>query len=76
MHYFVRSRHYKINPFGLTVRQKLYINSLTQELGWDEGHLRNFISKYYHKSALDSLTKQEAIKVIESLKSIKFSQKR
>lgn len=70
MNYFVRSRYYQVNPFGLTIRQKLYVKYLAQRLGWEEEHLNNFIHKYYHKSDIDGLTKMEAIKVIESLKGV------
>ncbi|MDD5194850.1 MAG: DUF1018 domain-containing protein [Candidatus Omnitrophica bacterium] len=71
MNYFARSRHYQVNRYGLTIRQKLLIKALTQELMWDESHLNNFIHKYYHKNTLDNLTRKEAIKLIEALKSIK-----
>jgi len=71
MNYFVRSRYYTINAQGLTIRQKLYIKYLTQELGWEQDHLNNFIHKYYHKSDIDRLTRKEAIKAIESLKAIR-----
>ncbi|MDD4954673.1 MAG: DUF1018 domain-containing protein [Candidatus Omnitrophica bacterium] len=75
MNYFVRSKYYRLNPYGLTIKQKLYIKYLAAELGWDLIHLNNFLHKYYHKSAIDELTKQEAIKAIESLKAIKQHQK-
>ena len=75
MNYFVRSKHYIVNPFGLTIKQKLYIKFLVQEIGWDEVHFNNFIYKYYHKSDVERVTRKEAIKVIESLKSIKEHQK-
>ena len=71
MNYFVRSRHYRINQFGLTIRQKLYLESIAQKLGWTDDHLNNFIHKYYHKTVVDYLSKKEAIKVIESLKNIR-----
>lgn len=70
MNYFVRSKYYQVNQFGLTIRQKLYIKYLAKKIAWEEGHLNNFIHKYYHKSGLDKLTKKEAAKVIESLKGI------
>lgn len=70
MNYFVRSRYYRINQFGLTIRQKLYIRYLAKELKWEEAHLANFIHKYYRKREVSELTKNEAIKVIESLKHI------
>lgn len=71
MNYFVRSKYYQVNPFGLTIKQKLYIKYLSQELNWEEEHLNNFIHKYYHKANLDKLNRREAIRLIESLKSIK-----
>jgi hypothetical protein len=74
MNYFVRSRHYRVNRYGLTLRQKLFIQSLVHELEWNEEHLRNFLSKYYHKEKIDQLSKAEAMKVIESLKNIRFHQ--
>lgn len=70
MHYFARSRHYRVNQQGMTLRQKLYIRHLVEDLGWHEEHFINFLKKYYKKTRLDSLTKKEASKVIESLKHI------
>lgn len=75
MNYFVRSPYYQVNRFGLTMRQKMYIKYLVQGLGWEDAHIKNFLHKYYHKFEIDRLTKKEAIKVIESLKSIKEHQK-
>lgn len=75
MNYFVRSKYYQVNRFGLTMRQKMYIKHLVQELGWDDTHIKNFLHKYYHKYEIDKLTKNEAIKVIESLKSISGHQR-
>jgi len=71
MNYFVRSEHYRINPYDLTIKQKLLIKYLAQQMGWDEVHLENFIQKYYHKRNIDRLTRKEAIKLIESLKNVK-----
>jgi len=70
MHYFVRSRHYRAGRDLITLRQKMYINHLVSEAGWDEDHLVNFIKKYYRKQTLDSFSKKEASKLIESLKNI------
>jgi hypothetical protein len=75
MNYFVRSKYYHVNPYGLTIKQKLFIKYLAAELGWEESHLNNFLHKYYHKTAIDELTKAEAIKAIESLKAVKQHQK-
>lgn len=71
MNYFVRST----NTFGLTIRQKLYIQILAQDIGWNRSHLNNFAHKYHHKSDVGHLSKEEAIKVIEALKNIKQHQK-
>ena len=70
MRYFAGSRHYRINKYGLTFRQKLFINHLVDDLGWDVQHLKNFLNKYYKKTEVNKLTKREASKVIESLKNI------
>lgn len=74
MNDFVRSRHYKVNTNGLTLRQKMFIQALVKDLSWDENHLRNFMHKYYHKNEINDLTKKEAIKVIEALKNIRQHQ--
>jgi len=74
MNYFVRSKHYRVNPDGLTIRQKLFIKYLAQQLGWSSAHLKNFIHKYYSKTEINKLSKKEAMGVIESLKSIKQRQ--
>jgi len=71
MNYFVRSEHYRINPQGLTIKQKLFIVYLVRACGWDEGHLANFIRKYYHTECLELLSRKNAMKVIEALKHIK-----
>lgn len=70
MQYFVRSRHYRAEPDGITFRQKMFIEHLRSQLGWDDDHLRNFLRKYYHKSAFDSVSRKEAVKLIESLKNV------
>lgn len=75
MKYFVRSGYYRLNPEGLTIKQKLYIKYLSQQLGWTEEHLDNFIHKYYRRPRIDELTRKEAIKAIESLKNIKQHEK-
>ena len=55
MRFFVRSDYYRVNSFGMTLKQKLFIKSLAGQLGWEETHLRNFIRKYYQKPDLDCL---------------------
>jgi len=75
MTYFVRSKHYRLNPWGLTIKQKLYIKYLADQLSWNQRHLNNFIHKYYHKSQIERLTRKEAIKLIESLKNVVQHQK-
>ncbi len=71
LRYFARSRHYIVQPGGLTYRQKMFIESLRHDLGWQREHLQNFLKKYFHKSAVQTLTKKEASKVIESLKNVR-----
>ncbi len=71
MVFFVRSTYYRINPYGLTLKQVLFIKSLAGQLGWNSAHLNNFIRKYYHESALEQLTRKEASNLIESLKAIR-----
>lgn len=70
MHYFVRSRHYRSGRDIITLRQKMYIKDLVSKAGWDVNHFVNFMKKYYRKSTLESFSKKEASKLIESLKSI------
>ena len=70
MRYFAGSKHYRINQYGMTFRQKLYIKHLVEDLGWGARHFRNFLKKYYKKTDIAMLTKKEAGKVIESLKNI------
>jgi len=71
MYFFVRSDYYRVNTFGMTLKQKLFIKALARELGWDAGHLRNFVRKYYKKDGLDLLTRKDASNLIESLKAIR-----
>lgn len=70
LRYFARSKRYQINQYGLTFRQKYFIRHLLEDLHWDQEHFHNFLKKYYQKTGIDELTKQEASKVIESLKNI------
>ena len=70
MRYFAASKYYRLNRFGLTFRQKLFIEHLTEDLGWDKDHFKNFLNKYYKKKNIYALTKKEASNVIESLKNI------
>jgi hypothetical protein len=70
MNFFARSKHYRINEEGLTFRQKIFILGLKEQLQWDDIHFENFLKKYYGKRWIDSLSKKEAIKVIESLKKV------
>ena len=70
MNYFVRSKYYRDKQQGLTFRQKMYIRGLKERLNWDEPHFVNFLKKYYKKSDINTLSKKEAAKVIESLKHV------
>ena len=74
MRSFAASRHYRVNQYGLTLRQKLYINHLVDELDWDARHFTNFLNKSYKKTAVDTLTKREASKVIIALEKIGANQ--
>ncbi|MEA1921838.1 MAG: phage protein GemA/Gp16 family protein [Pseudomonadota bacterium] len=74
MREFAKSRHYRLNPDGLTIRQKLYILHLVEELGWSPNHFNNFLDKYYHKTDIDNFSKGEASRLIESLKQVKKHQ--
>lgn len=70
MRYFAGSSHYRLNTFGLTLRQKLFVQHLLHDLGWDRSHFKNFLKKYYKKTDIHELTKKEASNLIESLKNI------
>lgn len=70
MRAFARSKHYQAQPAGLTIRQKLFIKHLADDLGWDQSHLHNFLGKYYKKGRLEELSRKEASKVIVGLQSI------
>jgi hypothetical protein len=76
MYFFVRSDYYRVNSFGLTLRQKLFIKALARELRWDKNHLVNFVRKYYRREGLDFLTRKEASNLIESLKAIRSHESR
>jgi len=76
MYFFVRSDYYRVNSFGMTLKQKLFIKALARELGWDCGHLMNFIHKYYQRPGLDYLSRREASNLIESLKAIRSHESR
>jgi hypothetical protein len=67
MNHFARSKHYRARKNGLTLRQKLYIKSLKEQLDWNEWHFKNFVKKYYKKTELESLTRKEASYLIKSL---------
>ena len=70
MRFLVRSDYYRANAFGMTLKQKMFIKSMTSQLGWDPAHLTNFIRKYYQRPDLDHLDRKDASKLIESLKAI------
>jgi Bacteriophage Mu, GemA protein len=71
MRFFVRSDYFRANAHGMTLKQKLFIKALARELGWAPEHLGNFIRKYYRKDGLEGLDRQEASKLIESLKAVR-----
>jgi hypothetical protein len=70
MRYLVRSRHYRVDPGGLSLRQKLYLDHLREACGWTQSHFDNFLHKYYHVETLEALSGRAASKVIESMKHI------
>ena len=70
MNYFARSKYYRVNQQGMTFRQKMYIKTLKEQIGWHEFHFTNFLKKYYKKETVDSFSKKEASKLIESLKNV------
>jgi hypothetical protein len=70
MRFLVRSRYYFINRQGMTLRQKLYIDHLRQDLGWDEDHLANYLRKYFRCDRVAALTRTQASNVIVALKHI------
>lgn len=74
MNHVVRSQGYRVNAHGMTLKQKIFIQSLAHQLRWEKEHLENFMRKYYHKKELMLLTRTEAARVIESLKHIKANQ--
>ncbi len=71
LNYFARSGYYRRAAGGITLKQKLFIKSLSSRMNWSGGHLKNFVKKYYHKDDIDELTKKEAAGLIESLKNVK-----
>lgn len=70
MRYFARSGHYRASREGITFRQRMYLKHLVEDLGWEATHYANFLKKYYKTAEPGTLSKQEASKVIESLKHI------
>lgn len=70
MRAFARSSHYQVNPHGLTLRQKLFIDHLMADLAWDQDHMCNFLKKYYKKGRVEELSRKEASKVIFGLQKI------
>jgi hypothetical protein len=65
----VASPHFKTNPYGMTLKQKMFIEYLAVELGYDRGHLENYLYKYF-KHSLETLNRKEASNVIAALKHI------
>lgn len=70
MLFFTRSGYYRSAKDGITFRQRMYIKNLASKTGWSEAHFKNFIKKYYKKEKIDTFSKREASKLIESLKNI------
>ena len=70
MHYFVRTRHYRVTGKGITLRQKYYIRQLKERLQWDDSHFQNYIHKYFHNRDLSTYTRHDASNLIVALKAI------
>jgi phage gp16-like protein len=70
MRFFARSGYYRVNPQRMTYRQKLYIQHLREDLGWDANHFVNFLRKYFHKTEMLTLSKQEASHLIDALQNV------
>lgn len=70
MGYFARSKYYRSQRDGITFRQRMFIHSLKEQLQWQDLHFANFLNKYYGKSDIQSFSKKDASKVIESLKNV------
>jgi len=69
MNYLVRDKRYRL-AYGMTLKQKLFIQYLARDMGWDSEHLRNFIHKYHHVPDIEALNRKQATKVIQSLKAV------
>lgn len=70
LRFLVRSQYYRVTPEGLTLRQKLYIAHLQQQIGWTDDHLNNFLHKYFRCDTVTALTRPQASKTILALKHI------
>jgi hypothetical protein len=70
----VQSPHFKTNAYGMTIKQKMFIEYLADHIGYDQGHLENYLNKYF-KHSLETLNRKQASNVIAALKHILTSQK-
>jgi hypothetical protein len=70
MDYFVRTKHYRRDRYSITLKQKLYIQDLFKKLAWSDDHAKNYLKKYFHKSALEWFSKKDASALIVALKHI------
>jgi hypothetical protein len=70
MNYFARSKYYRAKRNGISFRQKMFIRDLKAQLDWDDPHFKNFLKKYYKKESIETFSKKEAGKLIESLKNV------
>lgn len=71
----VQSPHYRANPHGMTLKQKMFIEYLAKELGFDQGHLDNYLKKYF-KHSLETLDRKGASNVIAALKHVSLARDR
>jgi hypothetical protein len=65
----VVSAHFQANSYGMTLKQKLFIAHLAEELGYSDDHLENYLHKYF-KQSLATLDRKQASNVIAAMKHI------
>lgn len=75
MKYFAKTEYYRETENSITIKQKLFIDSLYKKLKWDSEHFKNYLHKYYHKEEIERFDKREASKLIVALNKIYESKK-
>lgn len=74
MQYFAKTVHFKKEKNGITLKQKMFIDSLKKKLKWEKEHFDNYVKKYYHKDNIEEMSKKDGSHLIISLKKIEESQ--